>query len=126
MSKEVGQYAVVVDPSVGVSVQPLQGGSVGIQELYSIIDCDCVELSVLTDSLELYVDEEGFVNGRADSVGVFQVQDADGERLGQHVYAGRGVILQRDIVDGEIDSVGFTEDRATKIAKSLIFQTSFL
>jgi hypothetical protein len=57
---------------------------------------------------------------------VFQVQDADGERLGQNVYAGRGVILQRDIVDGEIDSVGFTEDRATKIAKSLIFQTSFL
>ena len=58
MSKEVGQYAVVVDPSVGVSVQPLQGGSVGIQELYSIIDCDCVELSVLTDSLELYRSEE--------------------------------------------------------------------
>lgn len=114
-----GLYAIVVDPSAGVSLKHLPNGRASLNELYSIIDCDYVELSVLTDTLDLFVDEEGFVNGASNRVGVFQVQDADGERLGQVMYAGRGVILQSD--DG--DSIGFTKDRATAIADSLIFQS---
>ena len=124
MNKELeGLYAVVVDPSEGVSIKHLPNGRASLNELYSIIDCDYVELSVLTDELDLFVDEEGFVNGSANRVGLFQVQDADGERLGQTMYAGRGVILQHD---KELDdSIGFSKERAEVIAESLMFQTSF-
>ena len=116
-----GLYAIVVDPSAGVSIKHLPNGRASLNELYSIIDCDYVELSVLTDTLDLFVDEEGFVNGASNRVGVFQVQDADGERLGQVMYAGRGVILQHDAEN--CDSIGFTEERARQIADSLIFQS---
>lgn len=116
-----GLYAIVVDPSEGVSIKHLPNGRASLNELYSIIDCDYVELSVLTDTLDLFVDEEGFVNGASNRIGVFQIQDADGERLGQVMYAGRGVILQHD--EEFNDSIGFSEERARQIADSLIFQS---
>lgn len=116
-----GLYAIVIDPSEGVSLKHLPNGRASLNELYSIIDCDYVELSVLTDTLDLFVDEEGFINGASNRVGVFQVQDADGERLGQSMYAGRGVILQHDAEFD--DSIGFAKERAQQIAESLIFQS---
>jgi len=118
MTDLIGLYGIVVDPIEGVSIRHLPNGRASLNELYSIIDCDYVELSVLTDELDLFVDEEGLVNGAAQRVGCFQVQDADGERLGQVMYAGRGVILQ----NAEDDSVGFTRQRATAIVESLTFQ----
>ena len=118
MTDLIGLYGIVVDPIEGISIRHLPNGRASLNELYSIIDCDYVELSVLTDELDLFVDEEGLVNGAAQRVGCFQVQDADGERLGQVMYAGRGVILQ----NAEDDSVGFTRQRATAIVESLIFQ----
>lgn len=118
MTDLIGLYGIVVDPIEGVSIKHLPNGRASLNELYSIIDCDYVELSVLTDELDLFVDEEGLVNGSAQRVGCFQVQDADGERLGQVMYAGRGVILQ----NAEDDSVGFTRQRATAIVESLTFQ----
>lgn len=118
MTDLIGLYGIVVDPIEGISIRHLPNGRASLNELYSIIDCDYVELSVLTDELDLFVDEEGLVNGAAQRVGCFQVQDADGERLGQVMYAGRGVILQ----NAEDDSVGFTRQRATAIMESLTFQ----
>ena len=118
MTDLIGLYGIVVDPIEGVSIRHLPNGRASLNELYSIIDCDYVELSVLTDELDLFVDEEGLVNGSAQRVGCFQVQDADGERLGQVMYAGRGVILQ----NAEDDSVGFSRERATAIVESLTFQ----
>ena len=118
MTDLIGLYGIVVDPIEGVSIRHLPNGRASLNELYSIIDCDYVELSILTDELDLYIDEEGLVNGSAERVGCFQVQDADGERLGQLMYAGRGVILQ----NAEDDSVGFTRQRATAIVESLTFQ----
>ena len=118
MTDLIGLYGIVVDPIEGISMKHLPNGRASLNELYSIIDCDYVELSVLTDELDLFVDEEGLVNGSAQRVGCFQVQDADGERLGQVMYAGRGVILQ----NAEDDSVGFTRQRATAIMESLTFQ----
>ena len=120
MTDLIGLYGIVVDPTEGVSIRHLPNGRASLNELYSIIDCDYVELSVLTDELDLFVDEEGLVNGAAQRVGCFQVQDADGERLGQVMYAGRGVILQ----NAEADSVGFTRQRATAIVESLTFQAA--
>lgn len=118
MTDLIGLYGIVVDPIEGISIRHLPNGRASLNELYSIIDCDYVELSVLTDELDLFVDEEGLVNGAAQRVGCFQVQDADGERLGQVMYAGRGVILQ----NAEDDSVGFSRQRATAIVESLTFQ----
>ena len=113
-----GLYGIVVDPAKGVTMQHFPNERVNLTELYSTIGCDYVELSVLTDELDLFVDEEGLVNGSAQRVGCFQVQDADGERLGQVMYAGRGIILQND---GDY-SLGFTKERATAIVESLTFQ----
>lgn len=119
-----GLYAIVVDPNKGLSIKHLPNGRASLNELYSIIDCDYVELSVLTDNLDLFVDEEGFVNGSTNRVGVFQIQDADGERLGQVMYAGRGVILQHDAEFD--DSIGFSKEKAENILKSLIIKTNIV
>lgn len=119
-----GLYAIVVDPNKGLSIKHLPNGRASLNELYSIIDCDYVELSVLTDNLDLFVDEEGFVNGSTNRVGVFQIQDADGERLGQVMYAGRGVILQHDAEFD--DSIGFSKENAENILKSLIIKTNIV
>ncbi len=117
----IGLYGIVVDPNEGVSIKHFPNGRASLNELYATIDCDLVELSVLTDELDLFVDEEGLVNGSAERVGCFQVLDADGERLGQLMYAGRGVILQHDAETN--DSIGFTRERATAIVESLMFQS---
>lgn len=119
MTDLIGLYGIVCDPDKGVSIKHFPNGRASLNELYSIIECDLVELAVLTDELDLFVDEEGLVNGSAQRIGCFQIQDADGERLGQVMYAGRGVILQND---GD-DSIGFTKERATAIVESLIFQS---
>lgn len=121
MTDLIGLYGIVVDPTEGVSIKHLPNGRASLNELYSIIDCDYIELSVLTDELDLFVDEEGLVNGAAHRVGCFQVQDADGEMLGQFMYAGRGVILQHDAEFN--DSIGFSMQRATAIVESLTFQS---
>ena len=116
----MNNFCIVVDPSEGVMIEQLtKPNEVSLNEMYSLIGCDLVELSVLTDELDLFVDEEGFVNGSANRIGVFQVQDADGERLGQVMYAGRGLILKSD---GHGNSVGFSRERAEAIVESLIFQ----
>lgn len=119
MTDLIGLYGIVVDPNEGVEIKHFPNGRASLNELYSTIGCDLVELSVLTDELDLFVDEEGLVNGSAQRIGCFQIQDADGERLGQLMYAGRGVILKND---GD-DSVGFTKERATAIVESLMFQS---
>jgi len=115
----IGLYGIVIDPNEGVSIKHFPNGRASLNELYATIDCDLVELSILTDELDLFVDEEGLVNGAAERVGCFQILDADGERLGQLMYAGRGVILQND---GD-DSIGFSRQRATAIVESLMFQS---
>jgi hypothetical protein len=117
---ESNVYGVLIDPINGVTIKEF-GGEIGLDEMYSAIDCEYVELSVLTDELDLWVDEEGFINGATQRVGVFQVQDADGERLGQPMYAGKGLILASDN-EGRI--VGLTKERAEAIVGSLMFQTS--
>jgi hypothetical protein len=119
MTDLIGLYGIVVDPNEGVSIKHFPNGRASLNDLYATIDCDLVELSVLTDELDLFVDEEGLVNGSAQRVGCFQIQDADGERLGQLMYAGRGVIMQ----NAGDDSVGFTKERATAIVESLMFQS---
>lgn len=116
-------YGVLVDPSKGVTLQEFSKKDVGLDDMYSAIDCDYVELSSLTDELDLWVDEEGFINGASQRIGVFQVQDSDGEKLGQNFYAGKGLILTSD---NEGNTMGLTKERAEKVAKSLIFQSSFL
>lgn len=113
-------YGVLIDPINGVTIKEFKDSELG-EDMYSVIECDYVELSKLTDELDLWVDEEGFINGATQRVGVFQVQDADGERLGQPMYAGKGLILT---TDNEGCIIGLTKERAEAIVSSLIFQTS--
>lgn len=118
---ESNVYGVLIDPIKGVTIQDFNIEVISLDDMYSAIGCDYVELSKLTDELDLWVDEEGFVNGASSRIGVFQVQDADGERIGQPMYAGRGLILTSD---NEGSIIGLTKKRAEAIVDSLMFQTS--
>jgi hypothetical protein len=115
-------YGVLIDPIKGVTIQDFNIEEISLDDMYSTIGCDYVEFSKLTDELDLWVDEEGFVNGASSRIGVFQVQDADGERIGQPMYAGRGLILTSNH-EGDYP-IGLTKKRAEAIVDSLIFQTS--
>lgn len=118
---EKNVYGVLIDPIKGVTIQDFNIEEISLDDMYSAIGCDYVELSKLTDELDLWVDEEGFVNGASSRIGVFQVQDADGERIGQPMYAGRGLIFTSDS-EGSI--IGLTKKRAEQIVRSLMFQTT--
>jgi hypothetical protein len=117
---ESNVYGVLIDPTDGVTIKEFKDSELA-EDMYQEIGCDYVELSKLTDELDLWVDEEGFINGATQRVGVFQVQDADGERLGQPMYAGKGLILASD---NEGCIIGLTKERAEAIVSSLMFQTS--
>jgi hypothetical protein len=118
---ESNVYGVLIDPTNGVTIKDFNE-VISLDDMYSAIGCDYVEFSKLTDELDLWVDEEGFVNGASSRIGVFQVQDADGERIGQPMYAGRGLILTSD--DEGDYPLGLTKERAEAIVDSLMFQTS--
>ena len=90
------------------------------RDIYTLLDVQYFEIAHPLKGTDLYVDEEGLINGSVDDIGVFQMQDADGAILGQTMYAGNGLLLKSVWGDEGADSDGFTKEEAERIHKSLI------
>lgn len=90
------------------------------RDIYTLLDVQYLEIAHPIQGTDLYVDEEGLINGSVDEVGVFQMQDADGEILGQTMYAGNGLLLKSVWGDEGAESDGFTKEEANRIYQSLI------
>ena len=93
--------------------------SLGLKDMYSSLECDMVERVPLkisyNDSLyvysevDLWVDEEGGINGASDKIGFFNI--------GEYQFVGKGLICGIDVEEGE--SVPFIEDEADFIVNEL-------
>lgn len=114
----IGTYGVLIDPAVDyIGVIHFPNGIVRLADLRSIVVCDYVEMLRLTESVDLWVNEEGFVDGTARRVGTFRLLDADGEPFNksQSIFSGRGVLL----TSAEDETCGWDEASAKAIAKSI-------
>jgi len=126
--KDVGNdnYVIVIDPSHGwyliqINKYPLDNWGLRNGDITGMLEASVFQMHSITDSIDLYVDEEGLVNGSIERVGAFTILDSDNETLGQGMYAGRGVLATWD---EEYDVVeGWTYEKATHIAKTLCFQS---
>ena len=106
---------------IGVELFEMTSEEVQLEDMHSTIDADYIARDLITDEIELWVDDEGMVNGAANRLGAFSIFDADVERLGQVMYAGTAVLV-RASQDDSGDSLGFSLERAKQIITSLSFQ----
>ncbi len=90
------------------------------RDIYDLIGVHYFEIAHPIQGTDLYIDEEGLINGSVDEIGVFQLKDADGEILGQTMYAGNGLLLKSVWGDEGAESNGFTKEEAMRIYNSLI------
>lgn len=112
---------IIIRPMIGVELFEMTSEEVQLEDMHSTIDADYIARDLLTDEIELWVDDEGMVNGAANRLGAFSIFDADVERLGQVMYAGTAVLV-RASKDDSGDSLGFSLERAKQIVTSLSFQ----
>ena len=113
-------YGILIDPKTyKAELIEFDEGYVNLKTMRNVLRCDYVEYDKLTDELDIWVDEEGLINGSADRNGMFSVSDADGERLGQVAYAGRGLILTSLKIGDEEYPMGMTGKRAMQVLNSL-------
>lgn len=110
-------FGILIDPSKNeVTRVEMDNEVVGLSDLYSNIGCEMVErvsvgsavVSVDDDddvvvgktySIDLWIDEEGLLNGAGDRIGLFQIH--------QQVYCGRGLII---LSDYEGEAIAFDSD----------------
>lgn len=95
-------------------------GKIGWQHIASTISSELIELARITSGVDLFVDEEGLINGGIERIGLFRIQDADGVNLGQGLYVGNGLILKNSKTRWGENSVGFSKGEATRLLDSLI------
>jgi len=99
-------YGILIDPSKdAVTKVEIDNSVVGLSDLYSNIGCEMVERMVLgfmeDYSIDLWIDEEGMLNGASERIGCFSI--------GDNILYGRGLIVLCDM-DGE--SIAFdSEDK---------------
>jgi hypothetical protein len=83
--------------------------SLGLKDMYSSLECDMVERVSLNSEVDLWIDEEGGINGASDKIGFFNI--------GEYQFVGKGLICGIDVEEGE--SVPFIEDEADFIVNEL-------
>ena len=109
-------FVVEIDPrEKSIKKVEFTNESVGLKDMYSSLECDMVERVSLNSNADLWVDEEGGINGASDRIGLFN--------LGEHQFCGKGLICGINFEEGE--SIPFVEDEADFIVKELKSITNF-
>lgn len=106
-------YGILIDPSRDEVVKVEMANSVvGLSDLYSSIGCEMVErmaIGFLDDySIDLWIDEEGMLNGASERIGCFS--------LGDNIMYGRGLIILCDL-DGESIAFDSEDEQMERLAR---------
>lgn len=118
-------YGILIDPSKDeVTKVEMTNSVVGLSELYSSIECEVVERIVLGYdedlSIDLWIDEEGLLNGAGERIGCFSV--------GGGMIHGKGLIVLCD-EDGESRAFKSSNKKmhelASMITESLLTENYF-
>lgn len=103
-------FIVEIDPrEKSIEKVEFNKESLGLKDMYSSLECDMVERVSLNSEVDLWIDEEGAINGASDRIGFFNI--------GEHQFVGKGLICGIDIEEGE--SVPLDEDEADFIVDEL-------
>lgn len=114
MEELIGTYGVLIDPSADfIDVVHFPNGIVGLSELRSTIGCEWVECLSMTDEIDVWLNEEGFIDGTAERVGTFRIVNGADSR--QTIFSGRALLL----TSSDEDCCGWDEETAEDIKNSL-------
>jgi len=103
-------FIVEIDPrEKSIKKVKFNKESVGLKDMYSSLECDMVERVALNPHVDLWVDEEGTINGASDRIGFFNI--------GEYQFVGKGLICGLNTEDG--DSISIVEDEADFIIDEL-------
>lgn len=102
-------FVVEIDPREK-SIKKVEFNSdvVGLNNLYDSLECDMVERVSLHKGIDLWIDEEGRLNGSDDRIGVFNI--------GEWQFVGKGLICGYDM---EGESLPFNEVTADFLVENL-------
>ena len=108
----MANFVVEIDPREKSIIKVLYNTeSVSLGDMYSSLECDMVERVSLGGNLDLWIDEEGQLNGAADRIGMFNI--------GEWQFVGKGLICAFT-EDG--DTTPFNEETADFIVNNLIIE----
>lgn len=107
-------FVVEIDPrEKSINMVEFKGESVGLSDMYGSLECDIVERLALSGDFDLWIDEEGQLNGASDRIGEFVIGD---ERSESYQFVGKGLICSSND-DG--DSIPFPKEIAQYILDNL-------
>ena len=105
-------FVVEIDPrKKSINKVEFAGESVGLGDMYSSLECEMVERLSLNGELDLWIDEEGMLNGAGDRIGSFT--------LGSIKLLGKGLICG---VTTQGDSVPMDDETAEFVLDNLKIQ----
>lgn len=113
-------FVVEIDPrEKSINMVEFKGESVGLSDMYGSLECDIVERLALSGDFDLWIDEEGQLNGASDRIGEFVIGDVGDERSESYQFVGKGLICSSND-DG--DSIPFPKEIAQYILDNLIIK----
>ena len=102
-------FMIEIDPrDESMNKVSLESGKVGLESLYSSLECSMVERIAMNGDLDLWIDEEGRLNQAQDRIGTFSI---DGQE-----FVGKGLICG---VSDDGESIGIDEEFADFIIDNL-------
>ena len=105
-------FVVEIDPrEKSINMVEFNDESVGLSDMYGSLECDMVERLALSGDFDLWIDEEGQLNGASDRIGEFVIGDDEG-----YQFVGKGLICS-STDDG--DSIPFPKEIAQYILDNL-------
>lgn len=105
-------FVVEIDPrEKSIKKVEFAGESVELGDMYSSLECEMVERLSLNGELDLWIDEEGMLNGAGDRIGAFT--------LGSSQFVGKGLICGVTI---EGDSTPIDDETAEFVLDNLKIQ----
>lgn len=106
-------FIVEIDPrEKSVKKVEFSNEVVGLEDLYASLECDMVERISINEELDLWIDEEGRLNGADDRIGMFNI--------GEYQFVGKGLICMFDFEEGE--SLPMSEELSNFLLENLNVQ----
>lgn len=102
-------YIVEIDPlKKSIEKVVFNDDTLELDDLYGSLDCTMVERVSLNSQLDLWVDEEGGINGASERIGYFNI--------GEYQFIGKGLICS---VSKDGETIPLNEDLADAIVETI-------
>jgi hypothetical protein len=105
----MSNYIVEIDPlKKSIEKVSFADNTLDLDDLYSSLDCTMVERVSLNSELDLWVDEEGGINGASERIGYFNI--------GEYQFIGKGLICS---VSADGETIPLNEELADAIVETI-------